>query len=89
MPNLDQAKKALRQDKRRRVFNDAWRAKLRAGYKAMRLAVAEGDKKKAEATYVDVSSVLDRAAKRNIIHPNKAARKKSRLAQAVAKLGSK
>lgn len=88
MPNLDQAKKALRADKRRRVFNDAWRAKLRAGYKALRLAVAAGDKKKAETTYIDVASILDRAAKRNVIHPNKAARKKSRLAQTVAKIGA-
>lgn len=88
MPNLDQAKKADRQNKRRRVMNDRWRARLRAGYKALRLAIAAKDTKKAEIAYVSVSSTLDRAARRNIIHPKKADRKKSRLAkqiQAIAK----
>lgn len=86
MPNLDQAKKALRVAARRRKINDRWRAKLRAATKALRLATTEGDKGKAEKAYIEVTSMLDRAARRNIVHPNKAARRKSRLAKQIAKL---
>ena len=88
MPNLDQAKKADRQNKNRRTINDRWRSKLRAGYKSLRLAINDKDQKKAEEALVSVSSTLDRAARRNIIHPNKAARKKSRLARQVANIAS-
>lgn len=86
MPNLNQAKKALRVADRRRKMNDRWRAKLRGALKELRLATGEGDKKRAENAYVEVTGILDRAARRNIIHPNKAARKKSRLAKQIAKL---
>ncbi|MBI1833222.1 MAG: 30S ribosomal protein S20 [Candidatus Andersenbacteria bacterium] len=86
MPQLDQAKKALRQDKHRRMYNDRWRKNLRAGMKALRVASTAGDKKEAEKSFIAVSSLLDAAARRHIIHPNKAARKKSRLAKALAKI---
>jgi hypothetical protein len=42
----------------------------------------------AESAYREVSALLDRMASRRIIHPNKAARKKSQLARHVATLGS-
>lgn len=86
MPNLDQAKKALRASVHKRETNDRWRKKLRENLKALRLAVTAQDKKAAEATFVKVSSLLDRAARHHILHPNKAARRKSRLAKAVAKI---
>ena len=86
MPNLKSARKALRVAAHRREVNDRWRAKLRAAYKDLRLAVTAKDKAKADTAYVEVTSILDRAARRNIVHPNKASRKKSRLAKAVANI---
>ena len=45
------------------------------------------DAQTADAAYREVSAMLDRLASRRIIHPNKAARKKSQLARHIATLG--
>lgn len=86
MPQLQAAKKALRVDQRRRKVNDRWRRKLRAALHGVRDAVSAGEKKAAEEAVVKAESVLDRVSRRNIVHPNKAARKKSQLRRAVANL---
>ena len=44
------------------------------------------DKSEAEELYKKVSSMLDKLAKKNIIHKNNAANKKSKLARHVASL---
>lgn len=88
MPILKSAEKALRASERRRVMNDRWRTKLHTALKAVRVATTAKDKAAAEKAYLKATSILDRAARRNIIHPNKAARKKSRLAKAVAKISA-
>lgn len=79
MPQLSAGKKALRASAKRRAINDVWRKKLREASKAIREAVALKDEKEIMKVTVHAESVLDRAARRNIIHPNEAARKKSRL----------
>ena len=89
MPQLTQAKKALRTSQRKRVINDRWRRKLRAALNEVRDALANNSKKDAEKAMLKAESILDRTARRNIIHPNKASRKKSRLRQAIAKIESK
>ncbi len=89
MPQLTQAKKALRTSQRKRVINDRWRRKLRAALNEVRDALANNSKEDAEKAMLKAESVLDRTARRNIIHPNKAARKKSRLHRAIASLESK
>lgn len=84
MPLLKSAKKALRIDRQRKVINDLTRNKVKSALKAARLAVAAGDKdskEKINAAY----SELDLAAKKNVIHKNKASRLKSRLAKKLAK----
>lgn len=86
MPQLDQAKKALRVAQRRRAVNDRWRAKYRAALRAVRDAIKSQDKKAAEEALVSAQSNLDRASQRNIINHRTAARYKSRLSQAIAKL---
>ncbi len=79
MPQLTAGKKALRANARRRAINDVWRRKVRSSAKAIREAVLLKDVKVITAEVSKAESVLDRAARRNIIHPNEAARKKSRL----------
>ncbi len=86
MPQLKAAKKALRVDKRRRLVNDRWRARLRRSLYAVREALTNNDLAAAAQAVTTAESVLDRAARRNIIHPNKAARKKSRLRKAIANI---
>lgn len=45
------------------------------------------DKNEAIALFPNVQKILDKLAKRNIIHKNKAANLKSKLAAHIAKLG--
>lgn len=77
MPQTKAATKALRVAARRRVINDKWRDKIRQAIRRVRLAGTDAAKK-AEAIK-DATSVLDRAARRHVIHWRTAARRKSRL----------
>jgi small subunit ribosomal protein S20 len=86
MPQTKAAAKAVRADKKRRLQNDRWRRQLRESLYAVRDALKAKDKKAAHTAFVTATSMLDKAARRHIIHRNKAARKKSQLAVAVAKL---
>ena len=84
MPLTKSAKKALLVDRTRKAINDLTRAKMKSALKAARLAIAAGNKestKKISAAYRE----LDIAAKKNVIHKNRAARLKSRLARKLAK----
>lgn len=79
VPNINAAIKWVRQSERRRLRNLDVKSRLKTIVKKARLSGQAGAVSYAEAQ-------LDRAAAKGIIHPNKAARKKSRLARAVAKL---
>jgi small subunit ribosomal protein S20 len=74
----------MRQDRKRNVHNRTQRSKLRT---AIKRVSAETDPQKAETEMKEAAAMLDRLATRRLIHPNKAARKKSQLAKAVKKLG--
>ena len=83
MANHKSAEKRVRQIEKRRLHN-------RYYAKTMRNAVAKLRKKKKKAVAVEllpkVTSMLDKLAKRNIIHKNKAANLKSKLAKVVNNL---
>ena len=70
--------------------NDAVRLRNRYQHKTTRNAIkklrAEEDKKAAETLLPTVVSMIDRLAKRNIIHNNKAANLKSQLMKRVSAL---
>ncbi|HOZ87930.1 MAG: 30S ribosomal protein S20 [Bacteroidota bacterium] len=70
--------------------NDAKRTENRYVAKTTRTAVKKlrtaTDKKEATALLPKVSSMLDKLAKRNVIHKNKAGNIKSKLAKKVATL---
>ena len=80
MPKIKSAKKALRQAKVRTVHNRAQRSALRTALKRVR--TAESGAAAAQA-YGVAARLLDRAARKGLIHPNNAARHKSRLARFV------
>lgn len=86
MPQLQAAKKDLRKNQRRRAINNRWRSAIHKTTRAVQDAIIEKDQKAATAAMSKAQTTLDRAARRNIIHPNKAARKKSRLLKAIAKI---
>jgi small subunit ribosomal protein S20 len=88
MPQTASAKKALRSSERKRVVNNRWRNILRVSVRAVQDALQAGDAKSAAQNYSKAQSIIDRAARHNVIHPRQAARKKSRLKQAIQKASS-
>ena len=83
MANSAQARKRARQSVERNKHNASMRSMLRTSIKRVRQAVAAGDKAAATEVFQKATSIIDRVADKNIIHKNKAARHKSRLAAAV------
>ncbi len=86
MPNLAQAKKALRKSKKAFIRNEAIRDGVRKLKKAARVAVDGKDKSGAAKAAHELQVAVDKAAKRGILHKNKAARLKSRLAKKIRSL---
>lgn len=85
MPNVKSAEKRMRTNKLREQRNKQKRTRLRTAIKKVRQA----DSAEAAAqAYETAKSLLDRAARRRLIHPNKAARLKSRLAGLVNEKGT-
>ena len=86
MANTAQARKRARQAVQRNKHNSSLRSMLRTSIKRVRQAIDAGDKAAAAEVLQKATSVIDRVADKNIIHTNKAARHKSRLAAAVKAL---
>ncbi len=86
MPRIQSAKKAMRQGRARHERNRAQSSALRTALKRVRAATSS---EQAGAAYRVASRLLDRAARKGLIHPNNAARHKSRLAAVVVKLAKK
>jgi small subunit ribosomal protein S20 len=85
MPNRKSAEKRLRQSLVRRSRNRMAKSEMRTQIRKVREAVDAGDIAKAETEYRVAAKKLDRAGIRNIIHPNRAARTKSRLQHLIKK----
>lgn len=83
MANSAQARKRARQSEKQRTHNASLRSTLRTAIKKVSKAVAEGDKEAASKVFQESQSVIDRIADKRIIHKNKAARHKTRLASAI------
>ena len=73
----------MRQGRARHDRNRAQTSALRTALKRVRAATSG---EQAGTAYKIAASLLDRAARKNLIHPNTAARHKSRLAAVVKKL---
>lgn len=83
MANTNQARKRARQSAARNKHNSSLRSMMRTAIKQVRHAIDAGDQSKANDAFVKATSIMDRVADKNIIHKNKAARQKSRLAAAI------
>lgn len=79
MANLKSAKKRMRQNEKRRLHNRRYRAAARTHVKRTRALIAAGELNEAEKAMQQAVSTLDKAARKGVIHPNNAARRKSRL----------
>lgn len=86
MPNTKSAKKRLRQNEGRRARNRAAKSELRTHIRNVRDALKNGDVQASEASFRGAVKSLDQSAAKRVIHPNRAARIKSRLSAAIKKL---
>ncbi len=77
MPNIPSAKKNMRKARAATVRNRAQRSALRTALKKAKAPTASAEDR------VTAVSLLDRAARKGLIHANAAARHKSRLATAA------
>ena len=79
MATSQSAEKRIRQNERARKRNKKVRTKVRSSINEFNAALDKGDVEAAEEAYRGVESQLDRAASKNVIPKNRAARKTSRL----------
>jgi small subunit ribosomal protein S20 len=86
MANIASARKRARQAVKQNAHNSSLRSRLRTAIKAVRKAVAGGDKAVAAAQFQASTSIIDSIADKQIIHKNAAARHKSRLSAAVKRM---
>ena len=84
MANIKSQIKRNRQNERRRQRNKAVRTALKTGAKKVQAAEGESTQEQAAATI----RALDKAAGKGTIHKNAAARRKSRLAKQVNRVGA-
>jgi small subunit ribosomal protein S20 len=84
MANHKSSIKRARQTIVRTERNRAAKSLIKTLRKKTLSAVAAGDKVAAAKASAEFSSSVDKAAKRNVIHPNKAANLKSKTAKALA-----
>ena len=77
--------KRLRQSTRRRAMNAPKRTGAKRAVARVAKLIEEGDLKAAEAGVKSAIVTLDRAAAKGVLHPNNAARRKSRLAHRLHK----
>ncbi|HEU4753902.1 MAG TPA: 30S ribosomal protein S20 [Armatimonadota bacterium] len=80
MANLRSAIRDIRKSRRRAERNQAVKSAIKTWVKKTRVAAGTGEED-AMALFSSTSALLDKAAKRGIIHKNAANRKKSRLAK--------
>lgn len=83
MPQTESVAKSLRSSQRKKLINARTRKKYREAVSAVRKAVREGNLEEASNLLPQAYKQLDMAAKKNVIHPNKADRLKSRLSQGI------
>ena len=86
MANTKQSAKRAKQSTKQRTANMSLRTTLRSAIKKVQKAIATGDAKTAEAALRAEQSTIDAIADKRIIHKNKAARHKSRLAKQIKAL---
>ncbi len=79
MANSKSAEKRARTSERRRIRNRRFRSASRTLVRTAEQVIAQADAEAAAGAVKNAVSMLDRAAQKGIIHPNNAARRKSRL----------
>lgn len=88
MANTKQSAKRAEQSEERRQHNASRRSEMRTMIKKVRKAIAEANSATAVAAFGQAQSIVDRYARKGLIHKNAAARYKSRLSKQVKALAA-
>jgi len=89
LANIKSSAKRARQNLKRRAFNRFFKTTARTYVKRTRTHLAANELEEAGITVQQAIKVLDKAAQKGIIHPNNAARRKSRLVKALNRAQAK
>ena len=84
MPIIKSAKKALRQNIKRKAQNIQKKKKLKSTLKEVRVLISQKKQEEARKLLPSVYKILDKAAKTNLIKKNTASRKKSRITKSLS-----
>lgn len=79
MPHTTSAKKSMRQDEKRRQRNKATKKTIKLALRKVNEPAKDVSTEQHKKDAVAAISILDKAASKGRIHPNKAARKKSQI----------
>ena len=85
MANIKSAQKQVRVSQRRRLRNKSVRSRAKTLVHKAEGLIYSGEVEPAEAGTLAAISSLDKAAEKGVIHPNNAARRKSRLMKKLNK----
>ena len=86
MANIKSAKKRILTSAKKAARNKAVKSEIKTEIKKVRAAIESGDKAAAGAALSAAASTIGSAASKGVLHKNTAARKVSRLADAVNKI---
>ncbi len=89
MPIKKSAKKYMRVTAKNTLRNRSIKGVIKSTVKGTREAIAKADVASAKEWFQKAQKALDKAAEKNVIKKNNAARRKSRLNAAVKKLATK
>ncbi|MFM2222677.1 MAG: hypothetical protein RLZZ78_934 [Armatimonadota bacterium] len=84
MPNIKSVAKDVIRSRARRLRNNAIKSRIKTAIKKTQSAIVAGDAVAVTTSMNLTVSIVDRAAKRGIIHKNAANRRKSRLMKRAA-----
>ncbi|HIU22808.1 MAG TPA: 30S ribosomal protein S20 [Candidatus Fimihabitans intestinipullorum] len=83
MPNMKNAKKMVKVNKKRTVENNNYEATMKTAMKKVEKAVAANDKEQAATNLKTAIKTIDKAAAKGVVSKNYVARNKSRLTNKV------
>lgn len=81
MANIRSAEKRVRQTERRTLRNKMVKSRVKTAIRRFREALSAGASEQVEVCFRAAVSLLDKAAKKGVIHKNEADRRKARLAR--------
>ena len=87
MPNIDSARKRVRQNAKRRIHNHMQKSEIRTHAKRVIKLAQEQKKEEALKAYQQAQPLMDRSINKKLFKKNKIARLKSRLTKRINSIG--